>query len=161
MHVGEYIKKLRIEKGLSQEELGKVIGVQRAAVQKWESGKTQNLKRTTIQKLSEFFEVSPILFISEINEEDKIEAELRKKYAPLVNIIAKELMVAPAKLYNADIINIISKIDEASNKKITKVLSDKEKSKISLTAELYDEISELSNEEIEIILELAKRLKKK
>ncbi len=64
MNVGEYIKHLRIEKGLSQEELGKIIGVQRAAVQKWESGKTQNLKRMTIKKLSEYFCVSPVNFVS-------------------------------------------------------------------------------------------------
>ena len=47
MTLGQYIKKLRTERGISQEELGKVIGVQRAAVQKIECGVTQNLKRTT------------------------------------------------------------------------------------------------------------------
>jgi len=68
MNIGEYIKQLRIDKGLSQEELGKIVGVQRAAVQKWESGVVQNLKRNTIQKLASYFDVSPANFISE-NEE--------------------------------------------------------------------------------------------
>lgn len=63
MDVGLYIKQLRTQKGLSQEELGKIVGVQRAAVQKWESGATQNLKRTTIQKLASYFDVSPIMFV--------------------------------------------------------------------------------------------------
>lgn len=62
-NVGEYIKKLRIKKGLTQEELGDMIGVKRAAVNKWESGLVQNLKRTTIQKLADIFDVSPSSFI--------------------------------------------------------------------------------------------------
>lgn len=65
MKVSEYIKILRTQKGISQEELGKIVGVQRAAVQKWESGATQNLKRTTIQKLAEYFSVSPAGFIDD------------------------------------------------------------------------------------------------
>lgn len=68
MDIGEYIKLLRTKKGISQEELGKVVGVQRAAVQKWEAGKVQNLKRDTIKKLAEYFSVSPINFISNDDE---------------------------------------------------------------------------------------------
>ena len=69
MDIGKYIKDLRTQKGISQEELGKFIGVQRAAVQKWESGRTQNLKRATIKKLAEYFSVNPASFIS---DEDSI-----------------------------------------------------------------------------------------
>lgn len=65
MKVSEQIKSLRTEKGISQEELGKIVGVQRAAVQKWESGATQNLKRTVIQKLAEYFNVSPAVFVDD------------------------------------------------------------------------------------------------
>lgn len=61
--VGQYIKELRLSKGLTQEELGELIGVQKAAVYKWECGKVQNLKRATIQKLADFFNVSPASFI--------------------------------------------------------------------------------------------------
>ncbi len=63
MNVGEYIKKLRIKSGYSQEQLGNLLGVQRAAVQKWECGRVQNLKRETIKKLAEIFDVSPSTFI--------------------------------------------------------------------------------------------------
>ncbi len=61
--VGECIKKLRINEGFSQEELGKRLGVQRAAVQKWESGQVQSLKRDIIKKLATIFNVPPALFI--------------------------------------------------------------------------------------------------
>lgn len=63
MNIGDYIKKLRKENGYSQEELGRLLGVQRAAVNKWESGTVKNLKRETIKKLSEIFSVDPSSFI--------------------------------------------------------------------------------------------------
>jgi len=63
MNVGSYIKQLRTERNMTQEELGQKIGVKRAAVQKWECGRVQNLKRETIQRLSEIFNVSPSSFI--------------------------------------------------------------------------------------------------
>lgn len=65
MNIGEYIKTLRVRSGYSQEELGKLVGVQRAAVQKWECGTVQNLKRETIKRLAEVFNVAPSSFIDE------------------------------------------------------------------------------------------------
>lgn len=65
MNIGSLIKKLRTEHGYSQEELGSLLGVQRAAVQKWECGTVKNLKRETIKKLSEIFNVLPSSFIDE------------------------------------------------------------------------------------------------
>ncbi len=65
MNIGDYIKTLRIRSGYSQEQLGKLVGVQRAAVQKWECGKVQNLKRETIKKLADVFNVAPSSFIDE------------------------------------------------------------------------------------------------
>ena len=59
MTMGEYIKQLRTEHGWSQEELGKKVGVNRAALNKWEQGTVENIKRSTIKKLSEVFHVSP------------------------------------------------------------------------------------------------------
>lgn len=59
MEMGDIIKQLRLKKGLTQEELGKVVGVKKAAVQKWESGMTKNLRRSVIKKLSDYFGVSP------------------------------------------------------------------------------------------------------
>lgn len=62
-NVGDYIKCLRLNKGMTQEELGEIIGVKKAAVQKWESGLVQNLKRNTIKQLAEYFNVPPASFI--------------------------------------------------------------------------------------------------
>lgn len=59
MTMGEYIKQLREEKGWSQDELGQKVGVNRAAVQKWEKGTVENIKRSTIKNLARELGVSP------------------------------------------------------------------------------------------------------
>ena len=66
MTMGEYIKKLRTGNNTygrkwSQEELGSALNppVNRAAVNKWESGQVENLKRTHIQQLAKIFGVKP------------------------------------------------------------------------------------------------------
>lgn len=59
MTSGEIIKTHRLRLGLSQRELGEKVGVNKAAVQKWESGAVQNIKKHTIIQLSEIFGISP------------------------------------------------------------------------------------------------------
>ena len=54
------IKELRTKHNLTQEELGAKLGVKKSAINKYENGSVENLKRSTIQKLSEIFNVSPI-----------------------------------------------------------------------------------------------------
>lgn len=89
MNIGAYIKKLRTENGYSQEELGRRLGVQRAAVQKWECGTVKNLKRDTIKKLSEIFNVPTSSFIDdEFLSYDNIITMPKKNYIPLVGTIA-------------------------------------------------------------------------
>lgn len=56
---GERIKAARIAAGLTQEELGKRVGVKNAAIHKYESGLIVNLKRDTIEKLADVLEVRP------------------------------------------------------------------------------------------------------
>ena len=59
MGMGEIIKYHRERLDLSQEALGAKLGVNKAAVQKWESGKVENLKRKTIKQLADLFGISP------------------------------------------------------------------------------------------------------
>ncbi len=101
MNVGNYIKELRISRGLSQEELGKIVGVQRAAVQKWEAGKVCNLKRETILKLAEYFGVTPASFFSEkeksspeLSEEEKGLLELFRDLPEDKQRVALEMLKA-------------------------------------------------------------------
>ena len=57
--LGDRIKKLRKERGLTQQELGSMLGVQKSAIAKYENGRVSNLKKDTISKLAEIFQVSP------------------------------------------------------------------------------------------------------
>ena len=76
MTTGEIIKKLRIEKGLSQEELGAMVGVQRAAINKYEKGLVVNLKRPVIEKLAYSLGVSPTVIMGFSEEGNKPETAL-------------------------------------------------------------------------------------
>ena len=69
MDTGKLIKELRIKHNMTQEELGEKLGVQKSAIAKYENGRVENLKRSTIQKLSEIFNVSPLKFLG-LNEND-------------------------------------------------------------------------------------------
>lgn len=63
LKVGQYIKTLRQNKNVSQEELGKAIKAKKSTIENWESGNIKNLKRSNIQKLADYFEINPVDFI--------------------------------------------------------------------------------------------------
>lgn len=58
--MGTRIRECRKEKGLTQEELGALVGVNKQAVNKWERGVVKNIKRSTIKQLADVFGVSPV-----------------------------------------------------------------------------------------------------
>lgn len=51
-NIGKMIKDARIAKGLTQEELGNLVGVQKSAIAKYENGRVVNIKRSTLQGLA-------------------------------------------------------------------------------------------------------------
>lgn len=59
MTTGERIKMLRKEHNLTQEELGSKIGVQKAAIQKYEKGTVKNIKRDSLIKLAQCLDTTP------------------------------------------------------------------------------------------------------
>lgn len=63
--IGRKIKELRLSHNMTQEQLGRILGVNKSAVQKYESGDVQNLKRETIKRLCNQFRVYPYAFIFE------------------------------------------------------------------------------------------------
>lgn len=52
MDIGQKIRNARIAKGLTQEELGNLVGLQKSAIAKYENGRVVNIKRSTLQKLA-------------------------------------------------------------------------------------------------------------
>lgn len=52
MEMGQKIKKIREEKGMTLEELGNKVGVGKSTVRKWENGIIANMRRDKIAKLA-------------------------------------------------------------------------------------------------------------
>ncbi len=57
IELGQKLRELREEKKISQQELGKIIGVSDAAICNWENG-TNEPKASYIKKLAIFFNVT-------------------------------------------------------------------------------------------------------
>jgi transcriptional regulator with XRE-family HTH domain len=106
MTVGERIKQHRLEKGWTQEELGKHLGVGKAAIQKYESGQVQNLKSSTIKTLCELFDARPFDFIFDDLELDG------KPEIQVVNSACEELM------------NILPKLNSTAHRKLVDYATD-------------------------------------
>lgn len=115
MSIGMTIKKLRQEQGWTQEELGGMLGVKKAAVQKYESGQVQNLKHSTIKQLCEIFGKSPSVFIF-----DDVEKRLSTEV---------DLLEQLQKTYGKDVIELLQSfvaLDEAGKLKVLDYASDME-----------------------------------
>lgn len=68
MNIGEKIKSARLAKGYTQEELGKLIGVQKSAVAKYEKGRVVNIKRSVLAKIASVLDIPPVELVSDIEE---------------------------------------------------------------------------------------------
>lgn len=70
MEIGQKIREARIEKGLTQEELGKIVGLQKSAIAKYETGRVVNIKRSTLQKLAKALDLRGSDLIIENNPKE-------------------------------------------------------------------------------------------
>lgn len=117
------IYELRIQKGLSQKELGAILGVSNKAVSKWETG-TAIPKTETLIKLAEVFEISTEELINTAcQEENKQTKQVQKTPEMILNganaIVGKSLSEFRAEkgLYIKDIAEKIG-VDEDELKEI-------------------------------------------
>ena len=107
MNMGERIRQLRIANGLTQEELGKYIGVQKSAIRKYEKGEVKNMKRTSIQTLSNLFKVSPSYLMC-LEEENISNKESTTTNIPLLSDYTDHLEMSIKKYFIKNIsINLI------------------------------------------------------
>ena len=59
MEFKDILRRLRIEKGMTQQELGSLVGLKKEAIYKYEKGIVVNPKRDLIAKFAKIFNVSP------------------------------------------------------------------------------------------------------
>ena len=99
---GAKIKYLRQLLGLSQEELGRRVGVQRAAINKYEKGTVTNIPIPTIEKIAAVFDVSPTYIVGwNGDESNPLSAEVK-------------LLQGVKQFYGADAVDLLE-IYTASN----------------------------------------------
>jgi transcriptional regulator with XRE-family HTH domain len=65
--IGPIIAKRRIERGVSQEKLGKLIGVHLTFISRFETGRTR-LRLTTMIAIARALEIDPLDLFAEIKE---------------------------------------------------------------------------------------------
>ena len=77
MEIGKLIKDARISKGLTQEQLGNLVGVQKSAIAKYENGRVVNIKRSTLHKLAEALDLRGSDLFIESNPKEAAELSAR------------------------------------------------------------------------------------
>ena len=75
MTVGQKIRARRIELGLTMEELGNMVGVQRSGINKYEKDMV-DIPRKQIIKLANVLEISPLVLLDDDESEDKPNVDL-------------------------------------------------------------------------------------
>ena len=74
MTMGENIKTQRKRTGLTQQELADKLGLQKPAIAKYENGRVQNIKRSTLEKMADILNCSPA-FLMGFEENILVERE--------------------------------------------------------------------------------------
>ena len=92
MEIGQKIRSARLAKGLTQEELGNLVGLQKSAIAKYENGRVVNIKRSTLQKLATALDLRGSDLIIESDPEEYAELSARV-------LMDSELMDAIEKYY--------------------------------------------------------------
>ena len=92
MEFHEKLQELRKSRGLTQEELGNLVGLQKSAIAKYENGRVVNIKRSTLQKLAKALDLRGSDLVIEADPEET--AELHAKV-----LLDMELMSSIEKYY--------------------------------------------------------------
>ena len=88
MTTGERIHQLRIEHQMTQEELGAKVGVQKAAIYKYENGLVVNLKRSILEKLALVLDTTPT-YLMGMEDAEPTQASLTKAQTSLLSVFDK------------------------------------------------------------------------
>lgn len=77
LDIGGKIRAARLAKGMTQKELGDILGVQKSAIAKYENGRIVNIKRSTLKKISDVLGIRPseLIFEGEVQSNPTEAAE--------------------------------------------------------------------------------------
>lgn len=90
MTMGDRIKYLRESSGLTQDQLGEMIGVQKSAIRKYEKGEVENIKRSAIKTMADYFGVSPcfLMWGTAVDEKDRLVPKDEPKIEELIRLFS-------------------------------------------------------------------------
>lgn len=91
MTLGEKIRARRKELGMTMEDLGRAVGVQRSAINKYEKDMIKDMKESTIRSLAKALDVSPMYLLEEDTKESgfkRLEVTGRKGHGMIGSIAA-------------------------------------------------------------------------
>ena len=95
--MAERIKEKRIELGLTQEELGEKLGLQKSAIAKYENGRVENIKRSVIADMAKIFNCSPT-YLMGFDEPSSSTLEPKQNTVEKVKAICKKRKIPIARL---------------------------------------------------------------
>ena len=116
MDFGAKIKAARKAKGLTQEELGELLGVQKSAVAKYENGRVVNIKRSVLKKIADVLEIRPTELIFEEGQEPEEMAD-----------ITAQVLLNPGTLAMVEQYLKLSEADQFAIRLMVASLAEKEK----------------------------------
>lgn len=137
---GARIKYLRSLSDMSQEELGRRVGVQRAAINKYEKGTVENIPIKTIERIANVFDVSPTYIVGWNADSDN----------PLA--VEVKLLQGVKRYYGAEVVDLIelyTTLNNCGQRRVRQYVRD-----MSLIYEDSDKLTDLDldgKSEIEVI----------
>ena len=106
MNVGKIIKKARLEKGYTQEELADRVGVKKSAVAKWENGRVSEIKRSNLKNLADSLGIKPTDLLGDI-EENPIKTNITNSKIDLKTINQlNDTNISKVNKYASNLLNI-------------------------------------------------------
>lgn len=90
MGMADKIKERRLACGYTQEELADKLGLQKSAVAKYENGRVENIKRSTIEKMSKILDCSPAYLMGWNDDDTRNTAQTPQNVDIDMTIIQRE-----------------------------------------------------------------------
>lgn len=111
--IGKRIKELRVKHNMTQAELGELLGVQKSAIQKYESGAIVNLRSDKIKILSKTFHTLPRYFVFE--NEDEFWSSVFGEKDPFISDLGQTVLKKLENYYGMAMVKVINSVNSLNN----------------------------------------------
>ena len=107
-NLGAKIRAARLAKGLTQEELGHLLGVEKSAIAKYENGRVVNLKQATLKSISQILDIPASELIAGSDNQQELNVNKCEDSTLLCN---KEILEILLRLHtDAQFLEVVSRM---------------------------------------------------